>query len=239
MPLKLTLRHHFDFGADRHLVGDDLARPEAWDALRTQSRGPFALARTQAELGMIADLRPEIRDRGRVLDKWLERRGVKVLASYGVGSGVLEFWLHRLRPERRLLLTEYAPQTVAGLRAIFPDLVVMAHDLLQDAPLRADMHLFHRIDTEVSNHQFGELLYRFSREPVIVVATGVASLRHFAKELVLRMRGRGTTRAGWLRTRGAFDALWLPTHDATAVRFHDLDGWILEPREEGKRAGAK
>jgi len=32
--MRLTLRHVYDFGADRHLVGDNLIRPGAWDALR-------------------------------------------------------------------------------------------------------------------------------------------------------------------------------------------------------------
>ena len=37
--MRITMRHHFDFGADRGLVGDDLVRPGAWDALRTQTTG--------------------------------------------------------------------------------------------------------------------------------------------------------------------------------------------------------
>ena len=45
--MRLTVRHHFDFGADRALVGHDLVRPEAWNALRTQTRGPFALPPTR------------------------------------------------------------------------------------------------------------------------------------------------------------------------------------------------
>ena len=43
-PMRITLRHHFDFGADRPVVGDDLVRPEAWDAL---GHGPTAPSRSQ------------------------------------------------------------------------------------------------------------------------------------------------------------------------------------------------
>jgi hypothetical protein len=35
--LKLTLRHYYDFGADRDVVGDDLVSPKAWDGFRTQT----------------------------------------------------------------------------------------------------------------------------------------------------------------------------------------------------------
>ena len=39
MRLKLTIRHYYDFGADRHVVGDDLVTPESWDGLRTATSG--------------------------------------------------------------------------------------------------------------------------------------------------------------------------------------------------------
>jgi hypothetical protein len=66
---------------------------------------------------------------------------------------------------------------------------------------------------------------------VIVGATEIATLPRLAAEVVGRLRRTGLSRAGWLRTRDAFEALWLPTHEATPLRVHDLDGWVLEPRE--------
>jgi hypothetical protein len=58
----------------------------------------------------------------------------------------------------------------------------------------------------------------------------VLDLRGAALALYRRARVRGATHAGWLRSSAAFAALWEPTHDATPVRMHDLDGWALEPR---------
>ena len=63
--MKLTVRHHFDFGDDRGLVGDDLVRPEAWDALRTRTTGAFAAAESPEALDAQADARPEIGERTR------------------------------------------------------------------------------------------------------------------------------------------------------------------------------
>jgi hypothetical protein len=48
--------------------------------------------------------------------------------------------------------------------------------------------------------------------------------------LLLRIRSRRLTRAGWLRTRYAFEALWRDTHDAQPLRLYDLEGWALTPR---------
>jgi hypothetical protein len=224
------MRHHFDFGSDRALVGDDLLRPASWDALRTETGGAFALARTSEELERAAEARPEIGARARAIDAWLEDENVRTLASYGVGAAVLEWWLLRIRPEGRLLLTDYAPKTLERLQKLFPAIEIHRHDLLADPPLPADAHLFHRVDTELSDGQWHETLEGFAHEKVLVVATEIATARRLASELRLRTRRRHLTRAGWLRTRDAFEALWRDTHDARPLRLHDLDGWALTPR---------
>jgi hypothetical protein len=224
------MRHHFDFGRDRVVVGEDLVRPEAWDALRTRTDGAFSVAASREELERTADGRPEIGERAQAIERWLEGRDVDALASYGVGGGVLEAWLVRLRPDRRLALTDYGPETVERLRALFPEVEVTRHDLLGDAPLDAEVHLFHRIDTELTDEQWRGVLRRFADATILVVATEVATPRRLGQELLLRARSRHLTRAGWLRTRGSFEALWRGTHDAEALRLNDLDGWALTPR---------
>lgn len=228
--MRITIRHHFDFGADRAVVGEDLVRPESWDALRMQTSGAFAAASSQEELEREARARPELAERARAIDLWLGEYGAATVASYGVGGGVLEWWLQQLEPERRLLLADYGPETVERLRELFPAAEVYRHDLLADPPLPADVHLFHRVDTELTDDEWREALRRFAGERVLVVATEVATSRRLVQELLLRLRGRGLTRAGWLRTRAAFEALWRDTHDARPLRVHDLEGWSLEPR---------
>jgi hypothetical protein len=223
------MRHHFDFGPDRAVVGDDLVRAEAWDALRTRTHGAFSVAASREELERTADERPEIGERARAVERWLEEQDVDALASYGVGGAVLEAWLLRSRPER-LTLTDYGPETVERLRTLFPEAEVVHHDLLRDAPLDAEAHLFHRIDTELTDGQWREVLRRFAGERILVVATEVATPRRLAQEVLLRTRTRHLTRAGWLRTRGSFEALWRETHVAEPLRLHDLDGWALTPR---------
>ena len=228
--MRITIRHHFDFGDDRPVVGDDLVQPASWDALRTQTDGAFALAGSADELERIATTRAEIEARAGAIDTWLDEAGIRTLASYGVGAAVLEWWLLRIRPDRRLVLGDYAPRTVERLRVLFPGVDVHGHDLLKDPPLSADAHLFHRIDTELSDAEWHATFRRFAQETVLVVATEVATARRLADELLFRIQRRHATRAGWLRTRGAFEALWRDTHDARPLRLHDLDGWALTPR---------
>lgn len=228
--MQVTIRHHFDFGDDRELVGKNLVTPESWDALRTRTNGPFAAATSSEELAQVAERHPELGERAREIDHWLETNGIRTLASYGIGGGTLEWWLQRLRPDRRLLLADYAPATVERLRELFPDAEVHRRDLLADPPLPTDAHLFHRIDTELTNAEWREAMRRFASERVLVVATEVATPRRLLQELLLRLRNRNLSRAGWLRTRDSFEALWRETHNAQPLRLYDLDGWALTPR---------
>jgi hypothetical protein len=230
--MRVTVPHYFDFGADRALVGDDLVRPEAWDALRTQTDGPFGLPANREAWERVADERPEIRDRAAAINAIADRRGATRLASYGVGGAPLECWLKRQAPQRELIVTEYAPATVERLRSVFPEADVRQHDLFADAPVDADLHLFHRVDTEFSNRQWREIFQAFRNVPVLLVASEVATGERIVailKSLPGNIR-RKATRAGVLRNAAAFEALWSKTHSGRRVRVNDLWAWELEPK---------
>jgi hypothetical protein len=227
--MRLTVRHHFDFGADRVLVGDDLIRPEAWDALRTQTSGPFALAETREQWELTANERPELEARARRIGQLLDARGVRRVVSYGVGGATLECWLKRLAPGRDLIVTDYAQATVDRLAGIFTEAECVRHDLVEDLPLEADLHLFHRVDTEFSNDQWAHVFERFARLPVLFVAAGQVDLKGALAEW-RKGRRPGASRAGWVRTRPALEALWKRTHDGQAVDVGELPAWQLEPK---------
>ena len=228
--MRLTLRHLYDFGSDSELVGSDLVRPAAWDALRTRTTGPFALAsdREAWESSALAD--PPLRTRAEAIDRWLDAVGARSVASYGAGSGVLELLLHRLAPERALIATDYGPETVARLTSLFPEAEVRRHDLLLDSPLPADVHLLHRIDTEFTNDQWRHVLGRFSGQRLLVVATAVLSPFDALLQTLNRVRHPGMTRAGWARNSAAFESLWGETHLSQRLQMHDLVAWDLQPR---------
>ena len=224
--MRLAITHRYRFAEASPLVGEELAGAERWDALRTQTHGAFALAATRAAQEARADADETARRRAEALDAVI---GDRTVASYGAGTGITELWLKRLRPSRRVVIGEFAPLTALRLGEVMPDVQVALHDFLVDEPLPADLHLFFRVDTELTNAAFAELLHRFAARNVVVVATELLGPRALARELATRLR-RGTTRAGLVRTRGVFESLWAPTHDAHRLRIADLDGWLLEPR---------
>ena len=224
--MKLEITHRFRFGSERTLVGPELAGRERWDALRLGSQGPFALPGTRVELEALADADELTRRRAEELDALI---GARTLASYGVGTAVLELWLARIRPARHLVVTEFAPETADRLLSLLPELEVHHHDLRRDGPLEADIHLFFRIDTELADGTFRDVLGRFAGARVVVAATELLTLRALARELSTRLRG-DATRAGVVRTRDVFESLWESTHDAQRLAIADLHGWLLEPR---------
>lgn len=230
LPLPLTIRHVFDFGDDRALVGEDLVRPEAWDALRIRTAGPFALPQDRAAWEEAATANADLVARAGAIDAWLDAQAVSALASYGAGTAQVELLMWRGAPHRALTLTDFGPDTVATLARLFPEATVLRHDLVVDGPLDAPLDMFHRIDTEFSDADWRTILQRFAGRRILVVATEVIGGRRALTEVRTARRNPAVTRAGWLRNRPAFERLWAATHDATPLRMHDLYAWDLQPR---------
>ena len=139
-------------------------------------------------------------------------------------------WLYRLDPKRPLILTDYAPATVARLGDLFPEADVRLHNLSTDRPLEADVHLFHRIDTEFTNREWHSIFCRFSGRTILMVATEQLGLRSLVRELLTRLSSKNATRAGLIRNRAAFEALWKETHESEPIRIGGLSGWALRPK---------
>jgi hypothetical protein len=225
--VRLAIPHRYRFGPDRPAVGRVLAGERAWDALRLESDGPFALPATRADWEALA-ADPLVAARAAALHRHLG--DARAVASYGVGTATTELVLARLDPGRRIVVTEFAPATVERLTALFPEAEVIRHDLRHGPPVAdVDVHLLHRVDTELDDAGFEDLLQRFRSVTLIVVATELLGLRPLVREAVTLVRG-GSTRAGLVRSRGAFEVLWQKTHTVRPLAVHDLSGWRLEPR---------
>ena len=170
-------------------------------------------------------------ERAREIDRWLEENGVGTLASYGVGGGILEWWLRAAAAQSAGCCSPSTrPRPWSGCECFSRTPKSTATTSSPTRRSQADAHLFHRVDTELSDAEWRETLRRFAGAVVLVVATEVATPQRLLQELLLRLRSRRLSRAGWLRTRGAFEALWRDTHEARPLRLHDLEGWSLEPR---------
>jgi hypothetical protein len=225
--MRITIRHHYDFGSDSAAVGADLVRPEAWDAAR-DIQGPFGLPGSRVEWERVAG-NDENRRRARDVLRVVERFGARSVCSYGVGTAGVELALTQLAPDLELICTEFAPRTLARLRGLFPEAKVVRHDLRVEAPLQGDLHLLHRIDSELSNRDWPGVLGRF-HEPVLLVPTVILGVGETAKALLRRIARPSATRAGCLRNEAALRALWAETHTASTVPVGGATAFLLARR---------
>ena len=224
--IPLTVPHHYDFGLDRSRVGDNLVNPQSWDAIR-QTDTPFGLPESRQEWEQAAR-GGDLPKRAEVIGAVARRLGAHSVCSHGVGTGLLEANLVRELDDMSLICTDFAPETVRRLSELFPEADVRLHDLRNSQPPEADLHLLHRVDTELSNREWREVFGCLSR-PVLVVATQVLDIHGLTGELRLTL-SRRPTRAGWSRTEAGFRRLWRSTHIDEPLRVGSLHGWVLLPR---------
>ena len=223
--MRLTIRHRFAFARP---LPAGLDSPEAWDALRAGDDS-FGLPTARAAWEAAA-ARSGLEPRARAIARVADGLGARSVCSYGAGTGLLEWNFHRIAPQIELVCTDFAPLTVERLGAHFAGVSVVRHDVRADPPLAADLHLLHRIDTELSDREWPAVFARF-REPILVVASEFLSARGVVRELVTRTRHPRAEAAGWIRTDDALRALWAGSHDDRRVQLADLPGYVLTRRD--------
>lgn len=224
--IPLTIRHRYDFGPDRDRVGACLVNPQSWDSVRETS-GPFGLPSTRAAWEQAAS-EGDFAERAAAIAAVADELGARRICSYGVGAAFIELNLAWLRPDLELICTDFTPRTLERLRKLFPEAEVRHHDLLADPPLEAHFHLFHRIDSELSNRQWRTVLSRF-REPILLVATELLEMDTLVRELRLRSSGEASA-AGYIRTEAGLRSFWRSSHHDRKIAIGSLTGFLLTPR---------
>lgn len=224
--MRLTIAHRYDFRDDRRAIGDDLVLPEAWDAARDTS-GAFGLPESRDEWERLAG-QPQLERRARDIVAIARRLGARSLCSHGAGTGALELNVHRLAPDLALTCTDYAPRATERLGRLFSEAFVIAHDLAREEPPPADLHLMHRIDTELDAETWKRVFARFA-EPIVLVPTLLLDAERVLKEVALRVLSPRASRAGWMRTEDALRALWSATHSDEIISIGEQRSFLLTP----------
>jgi hypothetical protein len=226
--MRIRVRHAYDFGSARSVVGDDLVQAHAWDAARALP-GPFALPHDRAAWERAA-ARPDLEARARDIAAIARSRRAGRLCSHGVGTALLELNLARELPDVRLVCTDYAPQTVERLSAMFTEANVVLRDLTDDDQPEADLHLMHRLDAELGDDEWHHV-FAHLQKPIVFVPNVVLDLAGAAREVARRVVRRGRlTNAGWFRNEAALRSLWSASHTDERRSVGGATAYLLEPR---------
>lgn len=220
--MRLTIPHYF-----RLPMAGDLDGPAAWDSLRSTT-SPFAVPATRTAWECAADARPEYAERAAAVAAVADRLGVTTVASYGVGSGLLE--RHLVGRVEHLRCGDFTPQAIARVAELMPEAQVQLHDLTTDPPMSADLHLFHRVDTEFTDAQWRTILGRFDG-PVLFAFSELLTPKGVVRELLTRLRGG--RKVGWFRTEDAFRAAIPARFSVERLQIGDLPGFLLSDRPGG------
>jgi hypothetical protein len=226
--VRLTAPFYFEFGPDRPLVGSRVDKA-AWEALRMHGTPEFALDPDRSAWETAAHASRAHQRLAGAIGAFLRRLSARTCCSYGVGRGMLEYWLAREWPEGRLTATELDGPVAERLEGFLAPVRVVPHDLGRDPPLPCDLHLLVRVDTEFSQPEWRALFRRFAGRRLLVVPAQPITLRSLAVQLRALARGRGVARAGWCRNRAAMRDGWGATHKTTVIRLGDHRSWSLEP----------
>ena len=227
--MRVTIAHTYDFRGDRAAIGDELTLPQAWDAARATS-GPFGIPASRHEWRRLA-AQPELERRPAGVIEVARKLGARSLCSYGVGAAALEFNVHLQAPDLAITCTDYAPRATERLGQLFPEAAVVLHDLAIDDPVAADLHLMYRIDMELDTQAWRRVFARFA-EPVLVVPVLLLGFEQLIRELARRLLKPRSSRAGWMRSEDALQALWVDTHNHTSVTIADMPAFLLRRKTD-------
>lgn len=216
--MRLTIRHRFLSPTGKAIVGAD-----GWDAVR-QTATTFGVPASRGAWIDEADSRPELRSRALAVAAIADLLGAQRVASYGVGTALLE--RHLVGLVDQLVCSDFTPVAVEAMKAYLEDAEVVVHDLVADPPLAADLHVLHRVDTEFSDDELSVVLAKFEA-PTLLIVSEFLTGRGFLREMLTW--ARGGQQAGWTRSERAFEML-IP-HGRLAGRYTigDLEGFLIAP----------
>src|SRR5262249_43944265 len=137
---------------------------QSWDALRN-AHPHFALpserAAWLASLSAAKDGQDRhLQRRAAVLASWLQTHHIREVHSCAVGTAALEFHLKRCYPSLRLVISEFAPNTVERLRRVFIECDEVLYFDLTDPHWHAtsapsqSLLLLYRADPHLSDTQW-------------------------------------------------------------------------------------
>lgn len=199
-------------------VPHEIATREDWDSLRLGGN-IFGLPRTRDAWERQSEA-PVLRLRAEAIIQLLRPLEPRRICSYGVGTASVELWLSRLAPNIELVCGDFALETVDRLRDLFVEATVVVHDL-RDEPLEGDVHLFHRVETELHSGTWREVLARYD-QPVLMVLDS-----WLTPPLLVRSVLRRGNSCGWLRTKKATERMWPGHRQVKEVAAAELPGFML------------
>lgn len=242
MPFPITVRHYFP-------LERNLDSKEAWDALR-ESHPHFSIPENREVWLEAAEGRVKkdgqdggMVDRAKDVVRVLDHMNIKSVFSAGVGGAGLEYQIKKMRPNIRLVCSEYSRVTVGRLQKVFKEAdKIVLFDMKNNNwsstretndPSR-ELYLMYRIDIEINNDEFRQIfekMFEAGIQNVLIIICGRLTLRgllnRLCQRLVWKMSGTRYAFAGYLRSEESFPRFWKNLYTSKELEFSGLKGFLL------------
>lgn len=253
LPICLTIKHYYTFGEATNFLKDKkLDSLESWDVLRT-SHPHFSISENREEWlkACESEIKKDGQDTGLIkragdVVNILERLKLKSLFSVGSGGAGLEYQIKKIKPELKLICSEYSRLNVDLLKKVFWECdSIMVFDImskdwsvaLKDCEVERQLCLIYRIDVSFTDAQWRNIfqnMFNSGVQNILYIPTNFLTIWSF----LIRMRQRlwwkisrqPISFTGYLRTKKVFKSYWKSLYNDTEMNFGGLNGFLLQKK---------
>lgn len=232
----MRCRHYYYFG--EHFNGEFEKNKKGstkkldknnWDSLRTDTvESPFTIENTVSDYETNCMNKKDYADIAGLICDYLDKEKASKVVSCGIGKGILEWHIKRLRPQLHMDCTDYTQKALEKLKIVWPD-----HDKLYPFDMingdwrelcAYDELILYRVagefDFKTWRHIFARMKEGTVRKIIFVPAdinNFMDMLHEVSGHIKNVLRGRKDTACGFLYSEKEFFKMWRGCYEVTEV----------------------
>lgn len=251
LPFPLTINHYYAFGGIINLLKDKKNDSmESWEALRV-GHPHFSISENREEWLRACELKikkdgqdSNLIKRAQDIVKILDSLKIETVFSVGVGGGALEYQIKKIKPQLKLICSEYTKLNVDLLKKVFLECdSIVLFDVtnkdwsaaLQNVKAKYQLCLINRVDTSLTDVQWKDIfknLFDSGIQNVLYIPTNFLTIWSFfirmSRRFYQKINHQLISFAGYLRTKKTFQNYWRFLYDEEEMDLGGLEGFLLK-----------
>jgi len=252
LPIKLTIKHYFLFGESGNLLKDKkLDSVESWEVLRVK-HPHFSISSKREEWLRACELeiKKDGQDRGLIkrakdVVGILEKINVKTIFSVGVGGAGLEYQIKKIRPDIRLICSEYSQLNVDLLKSVFWECDSIILFDIKNGDWKSILGnygediliLIYRVDASLTDLEWKRVfqeMFDAGVQNILYIPSGFLTILslfyRFRQRLWWKITNKEMVFAGYLRTEKTFKDYWKSLYDENEIITGGLKSFLLKKK---------
>jgi hypothetical protein len=240
VPFPVAAKHYVSFGVS---MPKEAVLKEGWNTLRSaHPRYNFSGDRTEWLQEIYDNTKdaqdPEIDQRARDIVALCTARSITSIFSVGAGAAGLEYRIAKLAPEISVTISEYFPDSVKKLSAVFHEGKVRAFDALDEKAWKEispkTLVLLYRLDREFSPAQWRSIfthMHNAGMQNALFVLQYTFTILWYIQERIRVLRAmllaKKVLMVGHIHNVPSLRNLWGSYYGDTPIRIGSWQGFFL------------